>query len=64
MSNLYDRADIYDLIDSDQRTDTIRRDWKEFLGRDVKSFASSPSDMQRLVEALSLAAGPAGSLVP
>ena len=36
----------------------------EFLGRDVKSFASSPSDMQRLVEALSLAAGPAGSLVP
>ncbi len=33
MSNLYDRADIYDLIDSDQRTDTIRRDWKEFLGR-------------------------------
>ena len=33
MSQLYDRADIYDLIESDQRTDTIRRDWKEFLGR-------------------------------
>ena len=32
MSQLYDRADIYDLIESDQRTDTIRRDWKEFLG--------------------------------
>ncbi len=31
MSRLYDRADIYDLIDSDQRTDTIRRDWREFL---------------------------------
>lgn len=31
MSKLYDRADIYDLIDSDQRTDTIRRDWKRFL---------------------------------
>ncbi len=32
MSQLYDRAEIYDLIESDQRTDTIRRDWKEFLG--------------------------------
>ena len=32
MSKLYDRAEIYDLIESDQRTDTIRRDWKEFLG--------------------------------
>lgn len=31
MSKLYERADIYDLIDSDQRTDAIRRDWKEFL---------------------------------
>ena len=31
MSKLYDRADIYDLIDSDQRTDAIRRDWKLFL---------------------------------
>ena len=31
MSKLYDRADIYDLIDSDQRTETVRRDWKEFL---------------------------------
>ncbi len=33
MSKLYDRADIYDLIDSDQRTDAIRRDWKEFLDK-------------------------------
>ena len=33
MSQLYDRADIYDLIESDQRTDAIRRDWKEFLSR-------------------------------
>ena len=32
MSQLYDRAEIYDLIESDQRTDTIRRDWKAFLG--------------------------------
>ena len=32
MSQLYDRAEIYDLIESDQRTVTIRRDWKEFLG--------------------------------
>ena len=33
MSKLYDRADIYDLIENDQRTDTIRRDWKEFLDK-------------------------------
>ena len=39
MSQLYDRADIYDLIESDQRTDTIRRDWKEFLGgREIKTM--------------------------
>ena len=39
MSKLYDRADIYDLIDSDQRTETIRRDWKEFLDkRDIRTM--------------------------
>jgi ubiquinone/menaquinone biosynthesis C-methylase UbiE len=32
MEKLYDRAEIYDLIESDQRTETIRNDWKEFLG--------------------------------
>ena len=32
MSKLYDRAEIYDLIESDQRTDILRRDWEEFLG--------------------------------
>ncbi len=32
MAQLYDRTDIYDLIESDERTDSIRRDWKEFLG--------------------------------
>ena len=32
MEKLYDRADIYDLIESDGRTETIRNDWKEFLG--------------------------------
>ena len=39
MSRLYDRADIYDLIDSDQRTEMIRRDWKEFLNeRDIHTM--------------------------
>ena len=32
MEKLYDRADIYDLIESDGRTEKIRKDWKEFLG--------------------------------
>ncbi|MBQ8093890.1 MAG: class I SAM-dependent methyltransferase [Clostridia bacterium] len=32
MSTLYDRADIYDLIESDARTASIRHDWKTFLG--------------------------------
>ena len=30
--NLYDRADIYDLIESEERTQSIRNDWKQFLG--------------------------------
>lgn len=32
MQKLYDRADIYDLIESDRRTEMIREDWKAFLG--------------------------------
>ena len=32
MSQLYDRTDIYDLIESEQRTEIIRRDWADFLG--------------------------------
>ena len=32
MGKLYDRADIYDLIESDARTEVIRKDWEEFLG--------------------------------
>ena len=32
MSHLYDRADIYDLIEDEKRTEIIRKDWKEFLG--------------------------------
>ena len=39
MSRLYDRADIYDLIESEERTERVRRDWKEFLGkRNIRSF--------------------------
>ena len=32
MSQLYDRADIYDLIESEQRSEAIRKDWAEFQG--------------------------------
>ena len=32
MSQLYDRTDIYDLVESDQRTEIIRKDWADFLG--------------------------------
>ena len=39
MSELYDRADIYDLIESDQRTESIRRDWESFLdGREIRTL--------------------------
>ena len=31
MDKLYDRAEIYDLIESEQRSETIRRDWAMFL---------------------------------
>ncbi len=31
MEKLYDRADIYDLIESEKRTEVIRRDWARFL---------------------------------
>ena len=32
MDKLYDRAEIYDLIESEQRSETVRRDWAAFLG--------------------------------
>ena len=36
MGNLYERADIYDLVESDERTNALVKDWKEFLSaRDV-----------------------------
>ena len=28
---LYDRAEIYDLIENEQRTENIRNDWEQFL---------------------------------
>ena len=31
MGKLYDRADIYDLIESDERSESICRDWASFL---------------------------------
>ena len=31
MDKLYDRADIYDLIDSEKRTEITRKDWKQAL---------------------------------
>jgi Methylase involved in ubiquinone/menaquinone biosynthesis len=39
MPQLYDRADIYDLIENEERTDVIRTDWEQFLGtREIKTF--------------------------
>ncbi len=39
MSSLYERAEIYDLIEDEKRTEIIRSDWKEFLdGRQIRSF--------------------------
>ena len=32
MGKLYDRAEIYDLIESEARSESIRRDWAAFLG--------------------------------
>ena len=32
MGRLYERAEIYDLIESEQRTAFLREDWKQFLG--------------------------------
>ena len=39
MSQLYDRAEIYDLIENEKRTEIIRKDWKQFLGeREIHSL--------------------------
>ena len=39
MGSLYERAEIYDLIESEKRTEIIREDWKEFLGgRKIGTF--------------------------
>ena len=39
MSTLYDRSEIYDLIESEERTEIIRRDWEQFLGdREIHSL--------------------------
>ena len=39
MSKLYDRAEIYDLIESEKRTQSILRDWVQFLGdREIRSL--------------------------
>ena len=39
MSSLYNRADIYDLIENEKRTEIIRNDWKLFLAeRQIGTF--------------------------
>jgi hypothetical protein len=36
---LSDGAEIYDLIENEKRTESIRRDWKQFLGeREIHSL--------------------------
>lgn len=32
MGKLYERAEIYDLIESEQRSEFVKNDWKEFFG--------------------------------
>ena len=31
MGQLYDKAEIYDLIESEKRTEIIRKDWEQFI---------------------------------
>ena len=39
MGSVYERAEIYDLLESEKRTEIIRNDWKEFLGsRKIKTL--------------------------
>ena len=39
MSQLYDRTELYDLIESEKRTESIRMDWEKFIGdREIHSF--------------------------
>lgn len=39
MGRLYERADIYDLLENEKRTEIIRNDWKAFLGgRKIKTL--------------------------
>ena len=33
MGSVYERAEIYDLLENKERTEIIRNDWIEFLGR-------------------------------
>ena len=33
MGSVYERAEIYDLLENKERTEIIRNDWKEFLGQ-------------------------------
>ena len=32
MGKLYERAEIYDLIESEQHSEFVKNDWKEFFG--------------------------------
>lgn len=39
MSSLYDRAEIYDLLESEKRNEATRRDWQGFLdGRRIRTL--------------------------
>lgn len=39
MENLYDRTDIYDLFDNEDKYDAIRRHWEKLCaGKDIRSF--------------------------
>lgn len=39
MENLYDRTDIYDLFDNEDKYDAIRRHWEKLCaGKEIRSF--------------------------
>ena len=39
MEKLYDRADIYDLLESEARSEIVRNDWRNLLaGREIRTL--------------------------
>ena len=41
MSSLYDRAEIYDLLESEKRNEAARRDWQAFWAAEASGRCST-----------------------